>query len=175
MALHTTRVVSERSPVKFRFLLVPALVATMLLASCSSSGSSNADGSGPSEAQILDRGPVTNDSAREDLVKAEIAIACSSDDFVKCQSATGSGTFAVMVMSQDELDATFARICASLVTSAESLDPAVNQMRVVTDRRSFLVVGDTGLQFPDDVNPEKIRDVLGGQVVSFATICAPQN
>jgi len=174
MTAHTSRVVTERSPVKFRFLLVPALLATLVLASCSSSGSSSAEGSTASAAQMLDRGPVTNESAREDLVQSGVAAACSSDDFVKCQSADGTGTFAVMVMSQDDLDATFARICASLVTSAESLDPAVNQMTIVTDRRSFLVVGDTALQFPDDVDPEKIRDVLGGQVVSFATICAPQ-
>ncbi len=161
---------------KSRHLAATALVAALALASCSGgSEASDAEGSAATVASdAVEYPPVTNDLAREALVDAEIALVCSSEDFVKCKSMDGEGTFAVMVMTAADLDATFARICANLVPPGATPDPALAVMKVVTDRRSFLVVGDTAMQFPDSVDPEKIRDVLGGEVVSFDVLCAPQ-
>jgi uncharacterized lipoprotein YajG len=141
-----------------------AVGAAVLLAACSSS--SGTASSAPAK-------PVTADSARVDLVTAKIAGACAQEEYVTCQTMDGSGKFAVMVMSEADIQATFTRLCKALAGQGSDPDPAtLGNMKLVTDKKSFLVVGGVGLTMPTSVDPAAIQKVLGGEVVSMADICA---
>jgi hypothetical protein len=137
--------------------------AALLLAACSSSSGAAA----PSPAKA-----VTAASARVDLVTAKVAGACAEEEYVTCQTMDGTGQFAVMVMSEAEVTATFDRLCKALASQGSDPDPTnLGAMKLVTDRKSFLVVGSIGLAFPASVDPSAIQKVLGGEVVSMADIC----
>jgi hypothetical protein len=142
-----------------------AVGAALLLAACSSSSGTGAPAS-PTK-------PVTAESARVALVKAKVAGACAQEEFVTCTTMDGTSQFAVMVMPAADVTATFDRLCKALASQNSDPDPStLGDMKVVTDRTSFLVVGSIGLAFPKNVDPEAIRQVLGGEVVSMADLCA---
>jgi hypothetical protein len=137
--------------------------SALLLTACGTSGGTAA----PTPAKA-----VTAASARVDLVTAKVAGACAEEEYVTCQTMDGTGKFAVMVMTEAELTATFARLCKALASEGSDPDPTnLGNMKVVTDRTSFLVVGSIGLAFPTNVDPAAIQKVLGGEVVSMADIC----
>jgi hypothetical protein len=143
---------------------VIAVGAALLLAACGSS--SGAASSTPAKA-------VTPESARVDLVKAKVAGACAQEEYVTCQTMDGSGKFAVMVMSEADLTATFTRLCKALAGQNSDPDPAsLGNMKIITDKKSFLVVGGVGLTLPTSVDPAAVQKVLGGEVVSMADLCA---
>jgi hypothetical protein len=140
----------------------------ILLAACSSSGTSSGSATPTSTPKA-----VTAESARVDLVTAKVAGACAQEEYVTCTTMDGTGQFAVMVMSPTDLTATFARLCKALASPNSDPDPTtLGGMKVVTDRTSFLVVGSIGLAFPTSVDPEAIRKVLGGDVISMTDVCA---
>ena len=145
-------------------LTIPFLAASLVVSGCSSSGTASSS-SAPSK-------PVTKQFARESLVKAKLASACSEEEFVTCQTSDGSGAYAVMVMSKADLDATFTRLCTAVAGPSSDPDKTLEEMKLVTDRNSFLVVGEIGLAFPTGLDPSAVQKVLGGEVVSMARLCA---
>ncbi|MBK9740410.1 MAG: hypothetical protein IPO93_13065 [Actinobacteria bacterium] len=145
-----------------RHIATIAAAAALLLASCTSA--TDAEPTGPTKA-------VTADSARLDLVEASLASVCSQEDYVICTTMDGSGRYAVMVMGQAELDETFTRLCTALVGDGSSQNPAVDKIEIVTDRTSFLVVGEIGLAFPPAITPQDVQQVLGGEVTKLADLC----
>jgi hypothetical protein len=143
---------------------VIAAGAALLLAACGSSGA----GAAASSAK-----PVTAERARVDLVTSKVAGACAQEEYVTCQTMDGSGKFAVMVMSEADLTATFTRLCKALAGQNSDPDPAsLGNMKIITDKKTFLVVGGIGLTLPTSVDPAAVQKVLGGEVVSMADICA---
>jgi hypothetical protein len=115
--------------------------------------------------------PVTAESARVDLIKANLASVCVEEDFVTCRTMDGSGKYAVMVMPKSDLDQTFARLCTALVGDGSTPNPTAEEIEIVTDRTSFLVVGEIGLSFPASVTPQQVQQVLGGDVTRLVDLC----
>jgi hypothetical protein len=149
---------------RLALLTLPVLAASLVVSGCSSSASSSTS-SAPSK-------PVTKQFARESLVKAKLATVCSEEEYVVCQTPDGSGAFAVMVMSQADLDATFQRLCSAVAGPSSDPDKTLDEMKIVTDRSSFLVVGEIGLAFPTGADPSAVQKVLGGEVVSMTQLCS---
>lgn len=149
---------------RFALLAVPVVTLALTVSGCSGSGSSSSSSS-PSK-------PVTNDMAREALVKAKLASVCSQEEYVTCQTTDGAGAYAVMVMSKADLDATFDRLCTAVAGPSSDPDKTLDEMKMVTDRNSFLAVGEIGLSFPTGVDPAAVQKVLGGEVVSMTELCA---
>ena len=114
---------------------------------------------------------VTAESARLDLVNADLASVCAEEDFVTCTTMDGSGKYAVMVMPKADLDETFDRLCTALVGDGTTANPAAEEIEIVTDRTSFLVVGEIGLSFPPSIAPEQVQQVLGGEVTRLVDLC----
>ena len=146
-------------------LAIPVMTVSLALSGCSGAGTSSTS-STPTK-------PVTNQFARESLVKAKLASACSEEEFVTCQTPDGTGAYAVMVMSKSDLDATFSRLCTAVAGPSSDPDATLEEMKLVTDRNSFLVVGEIGLAFPTGLDPNGVQKVLGGEVVSMAQLCNP--
>jgi hypothetical protein len=151
-------------------MLLAAIAASsgLLVAGCSSSSSGGSSSEAPSGPKPV----VTKQFAREALVKANVAGACAEQEYITCQTLDGSGSFAVMIMPKADIDATFTRLCTALAGPSSDPDKALADMKMITDRESFLVVGQTGLAFPTSVDPQAIQKVLGGEIVSMADICA---
>ena len=145
-----------------RHIAALAATAALLLASCTSATDA---------APTASAKPVTAESARLDLVDADLASVCSQEEYVTCTTMDGSGRYAVMVMGQADLDETFTRLCTALVGDGSTPNPAVDEIEIVTDRTSFLVVGEIGLAFPPAITPQDVHQVLGGEITKLTDLC----
>ena len=81
-----------------------------------------------------------------------------------CTSPSGS-KYNVMVMSQADYGEVTEIVC-------EGGNDALLALPVLTDKSSFIAMGEVNLQFPADASAAALQKVLGGEIETFGALCA---
>jgi hypothetical protein len=116
---------------------------------------------------------VTSESAQSQLKDAGLATSCTqqtsdvgsgSMTMNACTSPSGS-KYNVLVMSQADYGEVTKIVC-------QGGNDALLALPVLTDKSSFIALGEVNLQFPADASAAALQKVLCGDIETFGALCA---